>query len=401
MAKNNFSKGLIWNAVGSAIESFLSLLYTLAVTRINGIDAAGIVSVCLSVSFIARTISLLGNRTYEVSDLTTDDDVYYSLKIFASKAAVVLAMIICLAFRYSFEKTFLILVLMCSRIIESFSDTIYAVFQKNERLDLVGKSYTLKNALAFTSFTAVDLLTKNIYISSIFILIATVVVYFMYDKRFLKNFKKLERQSFPAVSGLFNRMSSFIAFVFITILISNVPRLIADLFYSETEMGFFSIIFMIPSIMVLFGQFVIQPFLTQMTADANSGKNEAVNKTLLKMVAATTVVAALGAAAAWFLGVPVLSAVFGNDFSGYQGAMTLAVISGAFIVISTIFSTVLTVYKENRIQLFLYIGSVILESVLIYIGAASRLPINIIFLFYAISMAVQALSFAIVKSAKI
>ena len=56
--KNNLKKNFIWNLIGSTINSFTSLIFLIIVTRINGIEAAGIFTFAFSTACLFYIIGI-------------------------------------------------------------------------------------------------------------------------------------------------------------------------------------------------------------------------------------------------------------------------------------------------------------------------------------------------------
>lgn len=63
------------------------------------------------------------------------------------------------------------------------------VLKKNDFLDMVGKSYTLKSILTLVLFLVIDLLTHNLLISTFGILLGSILVFIFYDLNKVKNLK--------------------------------------------------------------------------------------------------------------------------------------------------------------------------------------------------------------------
>ena len=53
-----FVKNFIWNVLGTGLNSFNSLFFLIIVTRINGIDDAGVFSIGIAIALIMYTIGL-------------------------------------------------------------------------------------------------------------------------------------------------------------------------------------------------------------------------------------------------------------------------------------------------------------------------------------------------------
>ena len=95
MYNNSLKMDFIWNTLGSTFISFTSLILMIIVTRINGIESAGIFTFSFSSATILNIVALYCGRTYQV----TDDNKYVSessylyTRIFTSIVAFLISLI--------------------------------------------------------------------------------------------------------------------------------------------------------------------------------------------------------------------------------------------------------------------------------------------------------------------
>lgn len=358
-------KNILWNTVGTVINSFSSLIYLVIVTRINGINVSGVFSFCFSFSLMLYTAANLGGRVFEVSDKGRfNDSNYLTLKIFTCILSIVVALAFAFIMKYEAIKIFLILIFMLVRSIEAFSDTFYAVLQKNEHLDFVGISYFIKNILCFFVFFAVDIITRDILLSSVALLITTLSVYFLYDYRKVLQFEKLQLVfDFKNIIALFKNIFNFMIFNLLTMVIANIPRIIVDLYYSDTELGYFGILIMIPTVVILLGQLIIQPFLNTLSENFHSKQYNEILFSVKKILALITFVSLLCAVGAYILGPWALRIFYGVDLTSFRLAIFLLVIAGMFNCYSAMLSTVLTVIRKTGIQLVIYSSVLVFEAI--------------------------------------
>ena len=94
---------------------------------------------------------------------------------------VIISILFCLINRYDVIKTVLILVLVGYRVFEDISEAFYGILQKNNRLDIIGISMTIKVVLAIILFCIINQLTHNIILSSFGFIIGFAFVYSIYD----------------------------------------------------------------------------------------------------------------------------------------------------------------------------------------------------------------------------
>ena len=166
MKNSTLKKDFIWNTLGSLIHAFNSLFFLIIVTRINGLENSGIFSYAFTISNIFLTVATFGGRNYQITDAKNEfsGNLYKSFRYLTTIISVILFVLLFLLFKYSTYKYLIIILLIFVRSFESISDVYFGIFQKNNKLYLVGISLFFKNLLALIIFVLTDYLFKNLYI---------------------------------------------------------------------------------------------------------------------------------------------------------------------------------------------------------------------------------------------
>lgn len=354
-----------WNIIGVSLNSFSIMIYLIIITRINGIDNTGMFSFVFAFCAIIQVIALFGGRIYQVSDVNKEFKVnnYFSSKIYSILLSLLFTAIYIIFSNYSVEKIVLLCFILIVKIIETFSDVIYGVFQSNNRLDIVGKSYLLKNILCLIFFYIINIFTRSLLFSSFSLIIINIIIYFFYDFKKVKeycniSFKKDKKNYLVLKNSFFYFLSSFILLV-----ISNVSRFSVDGFLSNLDQGYFGILIMIPSIITLFGQFIIAPVIIDLSNLYNIKNKKGLIKKILNCIYISIIICAICFLLAYFLGEPILTMLYKVSFKDYKHTFLLLILAGFFNVITLIFSTVLTIIRKTKIQVVLYLITLLISIV--------------------------------------
>lgn len=180
----------IWNTIGSIICSLLSAVLLMICTRMNGTTIAGMFSIAFATAFILNAIGDYGIRIYQVTDAKRK----YSFGEYLFARMIVVAIMIAVGIifvfisGYELEKLILCILLILFKAIDNLSESYQAEFQLQGRLDLGGKSVVYRNVIAMLAFFIVDLLTKNIIIASFSMLAINLIIFILYDLRWIKKF---------------------------------------------------------------------------------------------------------------------------------------------------------------------------------------------------------------------
>lgn len=390
MKKEKMFKSVLWNAIGMSFSSIVSLILLIFITRLNGIEESGVFSFLFSLSLIIYTITLYGGRVYQVSDYKNEysHNVYYSLKVITSIISVIVLFLYLIINKFSTIELIIAFLLLFVKIIDAFSDTIYGIFQKNERLDLVGKSLTFKTIFSVLVLICVDYTTKNLLFSVFAYMLVNLVVFIFYDKflanKFVKTKIQINKQTINLLlSTKFIFLNNFISNVLI-----NIPRFFVKFIYSNTELGYLGILIMIPTVLSLFGQFIVQPILLKLIIAVNKKDKGKFDYYISKCTKYILGISLLCIVAAYLLGPEVLNILYGIDFSNYRLSILILIFAGTFNVLSFIISTALNIFRKIMIQTVAYISTLLISIVLFYFFTVN-FTFKIIFIIYLLVMILQ------------
>lgn len=353
----NFRKNFIWNLIGSTASAFTSLFFMMIVTRINGIDDAGIFSFAFSMASMFWIIGVYSGRTFQITDTnkkTTDSDYFYA-KFATCLAMLIFAIIFCITRGYDLEKITIIMFLVVFRALEAFSESCYAVIQKKDRLYQVGRSLFFKALFSLGSFLMIDLLTGNLVFSCIMIAFAHMLIIAFYDlpRVACTGFKM--QKIVPEKVWLILKIG-FFAFGF-TILgqyLNNAARIAIDSVGTNEEQTFYGILAMPAAMLSLCAQYFIQPFLTAMKRHLNQNITTFI-RLVTKICLAVLGLGAICLGAAWLLGIPILELLYAVKLDNQVGALLVIILCGICLGIVAILSAALTTMRQTGGQLVCYL----------------------------------------------
>jgi len=353
---NNLRKDYFWNTLGTSAVAFISLLLLIAVTRINGIDAAGLFSFCFSFAILFFMIGLYGGRIYQVSDVHVEFEsrTYIFLKFITSAAMLITAVVFILFNDYDRDRVILLLSLVIYKILDAIADPLYGVMQRQGRLYYAGISMTLKAVIGFVAFLIVNLATHDMILSSFCLLGANAVFIAVYDIPHTIRLEKIGRFSKSGLKPAFVllRVSVYIfAFALFANLLVNIPRYFVDIYHTEEALGWFGIVIMLATMLNLFVTFVIQPKIVSLSECYADTEYASFNRTVTKLILLSLGFGAAAIVVTWLVGVPVLSFIYDKDLSPFRVALTLVVVAGTINTMTMIYSNILSVMRRFKIQM--------------------------------------------------
>lgn len=357
-------KDYFWNTLGVFLQNAISPLLLIVITRINGIDDSGLFSFAFSVSIIFWAIGMWGGRTYQVSDVKQEfsSRSYVTVRLVLSLVIIFGALIFSAINQYDATKTHLIVALVAFKAIESIADSLYGILQVKDRLYVAGKSLVYKSVAGLMLFTAINWLTQDIVLASISLLLINIVVTWFYDIRKIKEaYKKSfsKKISIKHISDAFIIMRRcLIVFIvsFLATLSLNIPRYFVDRYWPE-EIGYFGIIAMPITLIVLLMSFILQPNIVNLSRLYGSKNYGEFNRSVYRIITVTTLIGLSVFTGAYIAGVPILNAVFGVEFEGYKAALLIVLIGGTANALVAIFINLLTIMRQLKPLLYVLFGT--------------------------------------------
>ena len=393
----NDKKNVIWNIIGASANAFNSLFFAIIVTRINGIDNAGIFTFCFATACMLYCVGNYCGRTFQVTDISkkTSDSDYIYHRLITCIIMMVVTLVFSLIKGYDLYKSSILIILCGFKCIEAFSESIYAVIQRNGELYKVGISLFLKAIIALVTLIILDLLTHNLVISCLSIVIINIVFLIFYDFRNMRKLNYVKTKFTKEVCfSIFK--SGFFTFILsmLLIYIFNIPRYAIDDLSENSIQTIFGIIIMPASFMWLMGQYIIQPLLTKVANFIENKKYGDLKNLIINLVFIIIVLGIIITAIAWLLEAPVLGFVYGVNLTPYFNSMMVIIIGSIFYSLITILSALLVAMRKTLSQTVIYsiiaFFSTTISYVLVKLNAVVGASIT-----YFISMLMVAVSFII------
>ena len=315
------AKNVAWNTLGSLFYLGIQWLITIFVQRISGFEAAGVLSLAMSVSATFQTISNFGIRNFQVSDVEGkySNNIYIGLRNATCLVSFVLCFIFALIMRYDSEQLWSIVLFMIFRMAESYSDVLHGIAQKADRLDIAGKSFCIKGVAIVLSFFLPYYLSKSLCLSLLFM--ATVawistVFFDLLTVRRISSFNLYEKAS--ECLKLAKETLPLFVYLFLFSTLTTVPRVFLEKMRDEVSLGAYSSIFSIATLFQMATGYVYTPFIHIFATHYYKKDMKSFYSSLAKVVAVMVALALIAIVGATFLGEFALVLLFKEDIRPYS-----------------------------------------------------------------------------------
>ena len=406
----NEAGNYIWNAIGGMLNAGQSVLVLIIVTRVCGLEAAGLYSIAFATGNLFMYLGNYGVRNYQVSDV---DEKFpfrsYVLHRLLTVALMLLAAAVYCTYSllrgaYSPAKTMTVAAMCLLKAIDCLEEVLEGRLHQRGRLDLAGKMMTVRLLISIGGMLAVLVATRNLLTATnaaIILAAAAVILMAAACRRTLLPLqpapelvadvgnagaapgaaaKNRGAATSPAATSaavsaarrgalrdaavLMRVCFPVCAANFLSFYLINAPKYAIDAAMNETAQAQYNFIAMPVFVIQLLGMFVYQPVLVRMTLSWNSADQKGFLRDFLRITAGLLIIAALCLGGAYVLGIPVLSALYATDLSALKPELLLILAGGVFLAMNGFYSAVLTLMREqNRIP-FMYLAGAVLSLIL-------------------------------------
>ncbi len=363
-------RNVIWNMIGSLVYSIATIVLATIVKRIAGIDAGDDFTIAFKVGQTLLTVGYFEVRLFQV----TDEKEEYKFQDYFSFRLITCALMLLLCFVYLFatgrsgEMLLLVFSLCLFKMGDALADVFEGDYQKHERLDISGKSLTLRTLASVLVFVIVLMATKNTAIASLTMAICALVVVGLYNPRMRKAYGVTWSFSFNAekIKALFCDCIFLAIGAFLCSYILNCVVFAVDT-YASNYNYIFGALFMPTSVINLFSGMIFKPMLTTLTSHYENHEYGKFLKLLGVLMGAVLVLTIICIFGAWLIGMPVLSAIYAVDLSPYMTELLLLIIGGGLNAASILIYYGLVVMRRQKKIFGCYLVTFILTFILPYV----------------------------------
>lgn len=363
--KNIDKKNFIWNFLGLTVNSFSSFFFLIIANRINGQHDAGIFTFAYSLISLFYVIGIYYNRTFQISDVKerySNKEYIYS-KIVTCSIMILLTFVLSSILNYSLYKFSIIMLICLFRAMDAFSDSLYAIVQKNQKLYISGISMFFKGFLGVGFFYLTDKLTNNLVLSCLSLIVVNLLILIIYDRESTKKYITKDAK-WSNVSKLLKEATPIFIFCFLGLFLVNSSKYTLDYYGTPEMQNIFGIILMPGTMLSLCCQYLLNPYLLNLTTLYKNNKITEFTSQLKKICTYIFIFGIICEIGCYILGIPVLNILYGFDLEPYKFMLMFIILGATFMAITSILSSALTILKENKKQVSIYVYDSIISLIL-------------------------------------
>ena len=379
--KNIQRSAVIWNAVAACLTSFQSMLLLMLLTHFGTPEHSGYFVMAFTAANLFMHLGKFGMRQYQVTDAGgkyafRDYVTSRGFSVGLMTAALVLFLLWSLLFNgYTAEKAVVVALITFYRGVEAAEDVLHGRLQQRGRLDIAAKILAIRNAVFMAGFAALYLLTKNLILTCAVNAAVTLLLCVMLNKPFYQAEREGQSLLFqngkaspgeaspptqrPAARLLLECLPLCLTMVTYMYL-GNAPKYIVDGLVSDEVQTRFNIVIMPAFVGSLLCSFIFNPALKRIGDLWNDQDIPTLRKATLRLALVPLAVDAVLLLGGWFLGIPVLSAVYGVDLTDYRLTLMIFLLASGAVAMLNLFVALLTAMRKQKHLLLAYAAASLL-----------------------------------------
>ena len=358
-ASHQTTRDYIMNTVGQTAAGSFFFLITIAATHFAGAEQAGMFALAVTIALLLMFVGNYGVRTYQVSDVREMQSFndYQIQRIITCAGMLLVGFIYCRLRGYEGTMMAITMGVILFRAFDALADVYEGRLQQKDKLYLAGISQTVRYVVALVICIIVLAIARNLAWACWAMALAegaTVLVVTMPLTYF-----ETER-SYPwskrAIKELFMQCLPLFLALFLYNVLESMPKFAMEgaLAY-ENQLYYMVINGTSQMIVIIFG-LVYRPQLVRLARIwANPEQRKRFDLVVLAMFAVIVLIAGLLAAVMMWVGVPVLSFVYGIDFNPYRSLVLVMCAEGGLCAAVDFLYQIITLLREQQSITKLYL----------------------------------------------
>ena len=367
----NFS----WTLAGNVFYAASQWAIVATIAKLGSPAMVGQFSLALAITAPVFMFTNLGLRGVQATDAKEDFDFwdYAFLRVATTIFGLLIVGIILLFSEYDPSLLLIVGVVGVAKASDSMSDVCYGLMQQRERMDPIARSMILRGGSSLVLLAVLLALSNSLLLAVAGMAFSWIVVFALHDVRKVRPF--LPHQRAPTWFALDHSDGAWQARLshayklallalplgFVMMLISlnvNVPRYFVEAEFGEEALGFYSALAYLTiaatTVVNALGQ-AAAPWLAQRYA-AQDRKEFVV--LLYKLIGIALALGLCGWLVARFLGGPVLTLLYTAEYASYTDLFAWFMAMTTGVLVSSVLGYAMTAMRRFRVQLPIFVAVV-------------------------------------------
>lgn len=348
-------RNFVWTLGGNLVYASSQWVALVLLVKLGSAVIVGRYTYALAVAVPVALFFNLQLRALQATDTQNQYSLgdYIGLRLGTVAAALGITAVISVAPGHSSAVAAAVLLVAVAKSFESYSDILYGLMQKNERLDLIAKSQMLRGTLSVCAVAAVLMTTHSLSLALLVVAAAWLGLAAFFD---VPNARRLLRPAGdrphltpawrPATMTRLGRLALPLGITSVLAsLYATVPRYFVVGFKGEAALGYFAALVYFPlagrTIVEALGQSAL-PRLAHYHAHAPP----LYRRLVIILVALATALGVAGVLVAAVAGRQIVSVLYDPEYAGHADVLILLMIAGGIEYVASILGIAMTAARR-------------------------------------------------------
>lgn len=349
---HNSTRDYVLNTIGMGVWGALFPILTMVASQLAGAEQAGMFSMAFVIANLLIFIGNYGVRTYQVSDIDeTESFAAYEIQRTLSCILMLLVGWLYATLRgYGGEMLQICWGTFAFRAIDAFADVYEGRLQQMDKLYLAGISQAVRCVSGIVVFSVVLFVSRSIPAASIALaIVAGVSLVVVTIPLALFETPKSRKWEMGEIAEIFRECFPAFLAQFLFTLVESMPKFVMEgsLPY-DNQLYFNAIYFPAQAILMIIG-LVYKPQLVRLANIwSDPGRRKRFDLIIIAVLAVTAVFTVVDLLVMGWIGIPVMSFLYGLDFEPYRQAQYLMLVAGGMTAAIDFLYQIITVLRQQE-----------------------------------------------------
>ncbi|MCM1414999.1 MAG: lipopolysaccharide biosynthesis protein [bacterium] len=364
-------KAYIWNTASGVVSAIQSAIVLIFISRYLGLTDAGTFTIAYAIANLVGVFAKYGMRNFQVTDIEEQYSFlcYWKARMI-SVAASGIFLIVYLALQiewhsYTVNKAGVILGICVWKLIDAVEDVFIGAYQQRGKLSTGACYYTLRLCFSTGLYCVLIACRVNLVCATGIMVGISILICICFCTVSFPEFKISDNNAaFKMIVSLMRTGLPLCIGTTLANYIGNAPKYTIDRYMGDSSQAYFGYIMMPAFVILLFSNFIYQPLVRNLGLLWSEGDVKKFFHAVFRqfgIVMGITIVAVM--MGAW-LGIPVLSFIYGVNLSFLKREFLLLMIGGGAYALVSYLTVILTTIRMQNWQAGGFVIAALLYSIL-------------------------------------
>ena len=358
-ASHRTRRDFVCTTLGVGAWGMVFPLLTIVVTQLVGAEQAGMFSMAFITGLVLMFLGNYGVRTFQVSDLNER----YSFSDYQVNRVVTCVIMLFIGALYCFARGYdghmltICMGVYFYKMVDALADVYEGRLQQADKMYLAGLSQAVRSVAVVIVFSLLLLVTRNLAITSVAMAIVSLLSFFVLTFPLaLFETPKSRRWSPAAVVELLKQCFPLFVALFLFNLIENMPKFVMEGMLPYDNQLYFNALYFPAQGILLTISMIYKPLLIRLAEVwADPARRKRFDLAILAIVAITLVLTGGVMAVMGWIGIPIMSFLYGIDFEPFRGLAFVMIAAGGVTAVIDFLYQAITVLRRQKDVTKLYL----------------------------------------------